>query len=87
MKIEIRKPTGKEKEEAKSWGIWEKGISEFPWEYDEKETCLLLEGDVEVTSEDGKVSGFKAGDYVIFPKGLKCTWNIKKPVRKYYKFG
>ena len=24
---------------VKSWPIWEKEISEFPWEYDETETC------------------------------------------------
>ncbi|MDH5793723.1 MAG: cupin domain-containing protein [Candidatus Bathyarchaeota archaeon] len=30
---------------------------------------------------------FAAGDYVIFPKGLKCTWEIKKRIKKHYKFG
>ena len=27
------------------------------------------------------------GDYVIFPKGLKCRWKVMKPVRKHYNFG
>jgi len=87
VRIEVRKPTEKEKEEAKSWGIWEKGISEFPWEYDEKETCLLIEGDVEVITEDGEHVKFGKGDLVVFPRGLKCKWKINKPVKKYYKFG
>jgi len=30
---------------------------------------------------------FKKGDLVQFPKGLKCVWNVKKPVKKYYNFG
>ena len=87
MKIEVRKPTEKEKQQASNWGIWEKEVSEFPWEYDEKETCLILEGKVEVTSEDGKKVKFSKGDWVVFPQGLKCRWNITEQVRKHYKFG
>jgi uncharacterized cupin superfamily protein len=30
---------------------------------------------------------FGAGDYVVFPQGLKCTWDIKDRIRKHYKFG
>ncbi len=29
--------------------------SEFPWTYDEPETCYFLEGEVTVTGEDGEV--------------------------------
>jgi uncharacterized cupin superfamily protein len=87
MKPEIREPTDEEKSKAESWPIWEKEESEFPWEYSDKETCLILEGDVEVTNEDGEKFEFKAGDYVVFPKGMKCTWKIKKGVKKHYNFG
>ena len=52
MEPVIRKPTDEEKEESNSWPIWEKEVSEFPWEYDTKETCLLLEGDVTVKNEE-----------------------------------
>ncbi|MFA6435374.1 MAG: cupin domain-containing protein [Elusimicrobiales bacterium] len=86
MKIEVRKPTESEGRAAASWPIWEKEVSSFPWRYDEKETCLILEGEVIVEAENEKVS-FKSGDYVVFPKGLDCTWKIKKVVRKHYKFG
>ena len=44
MKPKVRKPTEKELQEAESWSIWEKEESEFPWEYFEQETCLILEG-------------------------------------------
>ena len=87
MKLEIRKPTETERKNAASWPIWEKEISEFPWQYDEKETCLILEGEVAVTTEEGRKFSFKAGDYVIFPQGMNCTWKIDKPVRKHYRFG
>jgi hypothetical protein len=87
MKPNIRKPTEAEKKQAQSWPIWEKEASEFPWHYDEKETCLILEGDVTVANETGESFNFGAGDYVIFPEGMSCTWKIKKDVRKHYKFG
>lgn len=87
MEPEIRKPSKDEKNEARNWPIWEKEISEFPWEYDTKETCLILEGEVIVINEDGKDFHFKKGDYVIFPEGMRCTWKINKEVRKHYKMG
>ena len=87
MKIEIEKlPADKVTELGiKAWPIWTCGISAFDWEYSEKESCLLLEGEVEVSSEFESVQ-FSAGDYVVFPKGLKCRWKVTKPVRKHYSF-
>ena len=87
MEPEIRKPSEDEKKEAQAWPIWEKEISEFPWYYDSKETCFILEGDIVVSNEEGKDFHFSKGDYVIFPKGMKCTWKINKEVRKHYKMG
>lgn len=85
--IEIRKPNDKEKTEAETWPIWEKETSSFEWEYDNKETCLILEGKAKVRPEEGNEVNFGPGDYVIFPKGLKCVWTIKEPIKKHYKFG
>ena len=87
MKPIIKKPTDQEKKEAEKWPIWEKEQSEFPWVYSDQETCFIIEGDVIVTNEDGEEFHFKDGDYVVFPKGMKCKWKIGKDVRKYYKFG
>ena len=86
--ISITKKTDSELETlgVRSWPIWTCEVSEFPWEYAEKETCLLLEGDVEVNTEEETVR-FGVGDFVVFPKGLKCTWKVMKPVRKHYNFG
>lgn len=68
------------------WPIWEKEVSRFPWSYDTIEECYFLEGEVTVETKDGKVVSFGKGDFVSFPKGLSCSWNIKKPVRKHYNF-
>ena len=87
--IHVEKPTPErlEKLGVDSWPIWEKEVSVFPWEYDEKETCYILEGEVEVTPGEGEPVSFGKGDLVIFSEGLKCIWNIKKAVKKHYKFG
>ncbi len=86
MKIKVEKPSADEDARMRRQPVWEKEASVFPWEYDATETCLLLEGDVTVTTEDGQVATFGAGDLVTFPKGLKCTWDIRKAVRKHYLF-
>jgi len=69
-----------------AWPVWEKEVSEFPWHYDEIETCYLLDGDVMVTPDGGEPVRFGKGDLVTFPKGMSCTWKVHKPVRKHYKF-
>jgi uncharacterized cupin superfamily protein len=70
-----------------TWPVWSKGVSEFPWRYDEQETCFLLDGEVEVRAEGGQVVTFGKGDLVTFPEGLACTWKVIRPVRKHYRFG
>ncbi len=87
-KIVVRKPTPLEIRQASAWGTWEKEPSSFDWSYGEKETCLILEGKASVVSKDGSTSAtFGPGDWVEFPSGLKCTWNVEQTIRKKYKFG
>lgn len=76
-----------ENQSIRSWPIWEKEVSEFPWHYDSEETCYILEGRVLVTPEGGAPVEIKVGDLVTFPRGMSCRWDIKEPIRKHYKFG
>lgn len=69
------------------WPIWTKEVSTFPWTYDSREVCYLLEGEVTVTPDGGAPVKLRPGDLVTFPEGLKCTWNIREAVRKHYDFG
>ena len=71
---------------VRTWPVWTCGVSEFPWSYDSRETCYLLEGDVTVTPNGGTPVTFGAGDLVIFPAGMSCRWQVCKPVRKHYSF-
>ena len=84
--IEEGTPEKLDKLGVNNWGIWEKEESEFPWEYSEKETCYIIEGDVNVKTDEEEVH-FGKGDLVKFPEGLKCTWKINQRVKKHYKFG
>ena len=86
MEIQVRKPTPDEEAELRACPTWEKEPSTFPWHYDEQETCLVLEGEVEVQAGDETVH-IGPGDYVVFPEGLDCTWTVTQPLRKHYKFG
>ena len=69
----------------RNWPIWTKEISRFDWYYDSTEMCLILEGEISVETAKGTFQ-IHPGDFVTFEKGLKCVWNISKPVRKHYQF-
>ena len=88
MDIKIEKMSTDEamKRGFSTWPIWEKGISKFDWHYDSTEECYILNGKVTVKTADGKSVNFGKGDFVTFPKGLSCIWDIKEPVRKHYNF-
>ena len=88
MKIAVERLTEQDvdKKGVSSWPIWEKEISRFDWHYDSTEECYLLEGKVVVEGEDGEIVEFGKGDFVTFPEGLSCIWDIKEPVKKHYRF-
>ena len=68
------------------WPIWKKEVSQFPWHYDQQETCYFVRGKVIVTPDDGAPQQFGRGDLVTFPAGLSCTWEVLEPVEKHYVF-
>ena len=86
-KVRIEKLSEKDNAEMGigSWPIWEKEVSRFDWYYDSDEECLILEGDVIVETDEGTFT-IKQGDFVTFSKGLRCIWDIKKPIKKHYRF-
>ncbi len=66
-------------------GIWECQpnrhlIEDAPYD----EFVYLIEGAVDVIDNDGGVETYKAGDSFMMPRGCKCTWDVKEPIRKLY---
>lgn len=88
MEIKVEKLSRKELEKRSvfKWPIWEKEVSRFDWHYDDTEECYFLDGKVTVMAKDGKSASFGKGDFVTFPKGLSCVWDIKEAVKKHYNF-
>ena len=85
MDISVKKPSDREITAMKTKPVWTCDISEFSWHYDNEETALIVEGNVTVNYGAKSVT-FGAGDLVVFPEGLSCVWQVKKPVKKHYMF-
>lgn len=68
-----------------SWSIWEKEVSKFPLDFGMTESAYILEGEIHVTPQGGEKVLIKAGDFVVFPQGMKTNWEVVKPLRKHYK--
>jgi len=83
--IVVKKPTEEQIERCSSWPIWKCEPSTFDWTYTQKEICFLIEGRVTVTDGSDSVT-FGPGDYVEFPNGLECTWQVHEAVKKHYSF-
>ncbi|MBU1853630.1 MAG: cupin domain-containing protein [Candidatus Omnitrophica bacterium] len=88
-KVKVETPT---KEQLKSlgvdtWSKWECDVKKFDWEYDEKEMFYVLEGKVNVVTDEGEKVEFEKGNLVTFSKGVKCKWDVKEKISKVYKFG
>ena len=71
----------------KNWPIWASGLSKFSWHYNEKEICLIIEGEAIIKTEEGKIYIIKSGDLVEFPKGISCELQITKKIKKHYRLG
>lgn len=87
MKIEVTQYTQEELEEEGvfGWPVWEHDEEKFDWYYDQTELCYIIEGEVTVTTEFESIT-IKAGDFVTFPKGLDCVWDIHYAIKKHYSF-
>ena len=87
-RITVEKATDKRLAElgTENWSPWECGVETFDWHYSNVETAHVLEGKVTVKTDDGEEVTFGAGDIVVFPAGLSCTWIVHEPIKKVFKF-
>jgi uncharacterized cupin superfamily protein len=85
VKVTKLSPEETDRRGIRKWPVWTKEVSRFEHVYDGEEECLFLEGDVVIETADGNfVIG--PGDFVVFGDGLKCIWDIRRPVKKHYNF-
>jgi hypothetical protein len=68
-----------------NWSIWDCAPSKFPLDFSMTESAYVLEGEIRVTPQGGETVVVKAGDFVVFPKGLKSNWEVTKQLKKHYK--
>ena len=67
-----------------SVGHWRRAPEEGPMESPYHEIAILLEGEVELTLDDGTVLRAGPGDVIVAPRGAKATWRSLSPVRKFW---
>ncbi len=66
-------------------GVWECEPNKHLMQsspYDE--FVYLLQGEVDITDDQGNTDSYVAGDSFVMPRGCSCTWDVKKAVRKLY---
>jgi uncharacterized protein len=62
--------------------IWDCTSGSFWWTFYNEETVLILEGAVQVTTEDGETRTLLPGDIAYFAEGSKALWQIDRYVKK-----
>jgi len=69
---------------AFSFGLWRRVPESGPMAPPYHEIAVIIEGEVEVTEEDGTVHHIGAGDVLITPRGSKATWKALSAVKKFW---
>lgn len=65
-----------------SFGFWRRDVQRRHFERPYHEIAYIIEGEVEITDDDGDVHVAGPGDIVITPMGSKGFWKNLTPVKK-----
>jgi uncharacterized cupin superfamily protein len=65
-----------------SFGLWKRAVQRRHFERPYHEVAYIIEGQVEVTDEEGELYVAGPGDILITPKGSKGFWRNLTPVKK-----
>ncbi len=65
-----------------SFGLWRRDAQHRAFERPYHEIAYIIEGEVELTDDDGEVQVAGPGDIVITPMGCKGYWKNLSPVKK-----
>jgi len=65
-----------------SFGLWRRDAQSRHFERPYHEVAYIIEGQVEITDDDGEVLVAGPGDILITPQGSKGYWKNLSPVKK-----
>ncbi|MFU0507551.1 cupin domain-containing protein [Pseudaminobacter sp. NGMCC 1.201702] len=66
-------------------GIWQSSAGAWVTEISGyTEFCYIIEGEAQVTDQDGNVNHITAGDAFVMPDGFTGRWEVAHFVRKYF---
>jgi uncharacterized cupin superfamily protein len=71
-------------DERFSCGLWQRDVQRRYFERSYHEIAYILEGEVEVTDDDGNLVTAGPGDILITPQGSKGYWKNLSPVKKFW---
>jgi uncharacterized cupin superfamily protein len=67
-----------------STGVWTREPETGTFERTYHEVALIIEGDVEIETGDGRHLRTGAGDALITPEGSTGVWKARTPVKKFW---
>lgn len=67
-----------------STGVWRREPETGTFDREYHEVAFLIEGEVEIEAEDGKVLHVGAGDVLVTPQGSNGLWRALTPVKKFW---
>ena len=67
--------------------IWECEPCKFQHNFNDKEICLIIVGQVKIITKNGEVYFIKAGDLVEFPAEINCESEVTKSIKKHSRLG
>ena len=65
-------------------GIWRSSPGAWHVSYTENELCVLTEGRVRISDDQGREWTFGPGDCFVMPAGFRGQWEVLEPARKFY---
>jgi uncharacterized cupin superfamily protein len=69
---------------ALTTGLWEREPDTWSFERPYDEVALILEGDADIVTDDGRTLTIGPGDVLVTPKGSAGTWVIRERVVKFW---
>lgn len=71
-------------DERFSCGLWQRDVQRRYFERPYHEIAYIIEGEVEITDDDGNLVKAGPGDILITPKGSKGFWKSMRPIKKFF---